>query len=113
MSKTFSQLADEAIDRMKADEAKTRERIASGVPLDLVPLDKLEDEDLEAIVRCARTGGNELAQSEAREAQNILDSRAESAHERSLSDYYGGGSPQTMDEIHQAAWAEHREAHKR
>lgn len=41
----------------------------------LLDLSELEDGDLEAIVRCAKTGGNELAQREAREAQAILDQR--------------------------------------
>lgn len=78
MSKTYSQLADEAIDRMKRDEAATKARIAAGGSYreeDLVPLDQMRDRDLEAVVRCARTGGNELMQSEAREAQRILNTR--------------------------------------
>jgi hypothetical protein len=61
--------------RMKADEAATRARIASGESEDLVPLEELDDVDLEAIVRCAKTGGNELMQSEARQAAAILTTR--------------------------------------
>lgn len=38
-------------------------------------LEELDNEELEAIVRTAKTGGNELAQAEAREAENILNRR--------------------------------------
>lgn len=66
---------DACLARMKADEAATRARIASGAPLELVPLEELEDRDLRAIVKMAKTGGNELAQREAKEAQTILNRR--------------------------------------
>jgi hypothetical protein len=61
--------------RMKADEAATAARIASGEPLELVPLEELEDRYLRSIVKMAKTGGNELAQREAKEAQTILNRR--------------------------------------
>jgi hypothetical protein len=41
----------------------------------LADLPELADEDLRAIVKMAKTGGNELAQAEAREAERILEER--------------------------------------
>lgn len=37
------------------------------------------------------------------------DTEAEAAHERMLSDYYGGSAPVTMDEQYQAAAKQRRE----
>lgn len=55
----------------------------------------LEDEELQAIVRAAKTGGNVYVQLEAKAAQNILDNRAESAgvaeEERRFREYWEGG----------------------
>lgn len=67
---------------------------------ELVPLEDMEDEDLEAIVKMAKTGGNELAQSEAREAQKILDNRAEAAGSRKAEldfRHYWEGRPTSED----------------
>jgi hypothetical protein len=71
--------ADACLARMKADEAATAARIASGETLELVPLEELDDDELQAIVKMARSGGNELMQKEGREAEEILANRAERA----------------------------------
>lgn len=41
---------------------------------------------------------------DAYECSNCRDNRSEAAYESSLSDYYGGSTPQTLDEQHCAAW---------
>ena len=80
--------------------------------------DELSDltmEEVERVVEATRhfEGANEATRHLHMIAQEHLDSESEKAHERSLSEYYGGGSPQTMDERHQAAWQEHQDAHRR
>jgi hypothetical protein len=75
---------------------------------------ELTTAEMERIAQAAKApGSNEAAVQAGERAQDLLDNEAEKAFERSNSDYYGGSGPQTMQERHQAAWAEHREAHRR
>lgn len=90
--------------RMKADEAKLQP-MTDAERLELLDLGELEDEELEAIVRAAKTGGNELMQTEARQAEAILQNRAERAWEREQERLMAGGSSFAADYQHNQAEA--------
>lgn len=96
-------------ERERALLAEAIERLEAGDDVE-----DLDQGELERIAGAAKaSGSNEAAVAAGARAQDLLDNEAEKAYERSAANYYGGSDTQTMDEKHQAAWAEHREAHRR